>query len=80
MAEPSSTNPGPSKNVDWSGSMPKVDPIAHRQEDQTLRDHAHACGVFWAALMAENVPYRLAEMIVEEFSSDMLQVDGGDDD
>jgi hypothetical protein len=30
--------------------------------------------------MAENVPYRLAEMIVEGFSSDMLRVDGGDDD
>ena len=56
MTEPSSTNPGPSDNQVWSASMPKVDPIAHRQEDQTLRDQAHACGVFWDALLAEGVP------------------------
>ena len=80
MTEPSSTNPGPSKNVDWSGSMPKVDPIAHRQEDQTLRDQAHACGVFFAALLENGVPFHLAESIVSEFASDTLQVDGGDDD
>jgi hypothetical protein len=60
--------------------MPKVDLIAHRQEDQTLRDHAHACGIYWAALLESGIPFHLAECLIKEFSSDALSAAGLDEE
>ena len=72
MAEPTSTNPTPSQNVDLSGFLPSEDEVERAQQEQLLKSHAHMVAIYYDALLEAGVNFHLAEMLIQEWSSDTL--------
>ena len=81
MAEPSSTNPGPSKHVDLSGFLPSQDEIERAAQEAVLKSHARMVAVYYDALLEAGVNFHLAEMLIQEWSSDtLISTEQQDDD
>jgi hypothetical protein len=77
VGEAESTNPTPSEHINvWNEAMPSTDAIGLSPEAQVLKDHAHLLGVYWDSLIANGVPYHLAETLCEEYSEEVLSSDG----
>jgi hypothetical protein len=58
----------------WEVAMPDVDPIALKDEETILAEHARLCGFFYYHLLSHKVPEHLADTIVENWSVDVLVV------
>lgn len=73
MTEPTSGNPGPSRQVDVSAFLPWRNKLEQADQEEILRSHAHLVAVYYSALLAEGVDFHLAETLTESWSEDTLK-------